>query len=462
MTRQTTHRALAALSLGLLVSASGCYAGYAGAVSEMHAAIDQGDADAALLFANQALGVDNAQMLPSESHGDTPLLLLERASLLQSMGRHGDAARDFAEADKSMEVLDLSQDDAAQIGEYLFSDDIEIYKAPPHEKLLVNTLAMLSYLADGDLDGARVEARRLTVLQKYFEGVAPEERALFGLGSYVAGFTFEKSGEADQALRYYIEARDKGGHDRFAAPIVYLGKQTGFTHDLVAQAALEAPDASAPEAGEGEILVVVQNGRGAFKEPERFPIGAFVVSDIHVHMSVEARADADRVMASGLLKWINFPVLRSVPPRLDSFRVRVDGETAEPQVGLDVDASIISAWESNKDKLMVAAFTRMVTRAVAGEATRAVGEGSGLDKNLFPGASALLGAVVEGAMAANDTPDTRSWTMLPSDIRIYRLKVPAGEHKITVTGSGTGSARRSMTVDVRPGGFALANFRFLN
>ncbi|MEJ7730856.1 MAG: hypothetical protein WKG00_16765 [Polyangiaceae bacterium] len=43
------------------------------------------------------------------------------------------------------------------------------YKAPAYEKLLLNAVNLKNYLAMGDLGGAKVEARRLAVMQRYVE-----------------------------------------------------------------------------------------------------------------------------------------------------------------------------------------------------------------------------------------------------------------------------------------------------
>ena len=441
---------------------SACSAGYQGQVRNLHRAIDAGDTNAALNHANAALGVERAEQLPGKTGGDVPLLLLERAALLQADGDHAGAARDFAAADKGMEILDFTSDDAGEVGKYLFSDDATIYKAPPHEKLLLNTLAMVSYLAAGDLDGAKVEARRLAVLQKYFGDAAPEELALFGLGSYLAGFTFEYAGDSDEALRFYLEAQARGGYDGLGPQLAYLGRASGFENEIVVAAKADYPDASRPGDAEGEVLVVVQNGRAPYKVAERFPIGAFLVvpiADQRYAMNPEERQRADRVVASGLLKWINFPVLKGVNLRHKTFTVTSDGALEHsPVIDLNVAEATLAAWENDKGKMMVSALTRMVTRAIAAEATTAVGQGAGLDKQLFPGASWLLGRVVEGGLTAADTPDTRSWTMLPSHVQIYRLRVKAGTRRVTVR-SSLGSISRE--VEVRPGGFAVVSARFL-
>ena len=77
----------------------------------------------------------------------------------------------------------------------------------PYEKLLVNTLDMLNYLELRDLDGARVEARRLAVMQKYISDDLHEgDNPVLGLGGLLAGLTFEESGQTDEALRWYDQA----------------------------------------------------------------------------------------------------------------------------------------------------------------------------------------------------------------------------------------------------------------
>ena len=65
---------------------------------------------------------------------------------------------------------------------------------------------MVNYLARGDLNGARVEARRFAVMQKFIAEHESHGKALSGPGSYLAGFIFEKSNQPGEALRYYDEA----------------------------------------------------------------------------------------------------------------------------------------------------------------------------------------------------------------------------------------------------------------
>ena len=145
--------------------------------------------------------------------------------------------------------------------------------------------------------------------------------------------------------------------------------------------------------------------------------------------------------------------------RHKTFTVTSDGARERaPVIDLNVAEATLAAWENDKGKLMVSAVTRMVTRAIAAEVTTAAGESAGLDKQLFPGASWLLGRVVEGGLTAADTPDTRSWTMLPAHVQVYRLRVPVGERTVRVR-SSLGTITR--TVTVRPRGYSVVSVRFL-
>ena len=100
-------------------------------------------------------------------------------------------------------MLDLAHDAKDTIGEYVFSGSSGKYQAPPYEKLLVNTLDMVNYLELQDLDGARVEARRLAVMQKYMtDELHEEDNPVLGLGGLLAGLHVreERSGRRGAPL----------------------------------------------------------------------------------------------------------------------------------------------------------------------------------------------------------------------------------------------------------------------
>ena len=366
-------RTIRACLVAAALASGGC-AGYAESVREVRSSLLAGDKARALGKVNDALDVDGDDELPEDIAGDTALLVLERGSIKQGLGRWESSSSDFRAADKHLELLDLKNDTAGNIGKYIFSDDATVYKAPAYEKLLLNTLNLLNFLALGDLEGARVEARRLTVMRDYLSDEGSDHAALLGLGSYLAGFAFEMSGRPEEALRHYDEALADGSHPSLDEPIRRLSGCSEFRTQRLTAVLGETESSgecfTRPE-GAGTILIVPMTGLAPYKEPMRIPIGAaLVIAASAVHgpgLGTGQRASANRLAAKGLLTWINFPVMKRSAERFSTVRVRVDGTSGRPEIGVDVTGRVIEAWDSIKGTLMVAAITRMIARAVAGE-----------------------------------------------------------------------------------------------
>src|SRR5690606_34966657 len=149
----------------------------------------------------------------------------------QSIGDYKASSSDLQYADKKVEMLDMSRTAVDDIGKYVFSDDTGPYKAPPYEKVMINTANMQNYLAAHDLNGARIEARRLSIIQDYLKDNKNPALALNAPGSYLAGFVFERSGRPDIALRYYDEALAHVDFQTLAEPIMRLSEQTPYSTD---------------------------------------------------------------------------------------------------------------------------------------------------------------------------------------------------------------------------------------
>ena len=439
-------------------------AGYEGDVKEIRSSLLAGNELRALHMANSALKVEEADHYPIDLDGENALLVLERGPIKQGLGSYKSSALDFRISDKHLEMLDVKNDTAGNIGKWLFSDDSTVYKAPPHEKLLLNTLNMLNYLSIGDLESARVEARRFTIMQDYLKDqVSPDEAGL-GLGDYLAGFTFEMSGRREQALSHYDSALEAGEYPSLVAPIQRLAACDTYRTDRIekllepVEEGSQGPLCERTSPKTGTILVVASIGLAPHKQARRIPIGAALVIGAHVMygpgLGSSNTSKANELSAKGLLKWVMFPVMKKTRPRYKRARVSVDGKPVGSELGENVTDLVIDAWDRIKGTLMVAAITRMITRAVVGEAANQGAKAGGA-----AGGLALLAQfAVEGAMTAADTPDTRSWVTLPSMILVSRKEIPAGKHKVTVAFSGqAGSMQVDKTVNVPPGGFSVVS-----
>ncbi|HET6585995.1 MAG TPA: hypothetical protein VFG69_21205 [Nannocystaceae bacterium] len=490
-----------AAGIGVATIASSC-ATYSDRTDAARAAVQRGDVEGGVRELNKFLRVRDSEDLPRKWKKDFELVVLERATMLQALGQYELSARDFGVADKQLEVLDISRDGAGKLGKYVYSDSATKFKTSPTEKLSLNAMNMCNYLARGDLDGAKIEAKRFSVMRKYLSDYDPEH-GHGAFGSYLAGFVYERLGSADEALRYYEEALQDREFASLRGPISRLAKRGSYRGERIQDylgaeptaeptpAATPAPattptpapapapattptPADAPpvqrpeaatselsaiaprsawrlaeEAAAGEVLVVAKTGRVPYKVPRRIPIGlaiglagAFVTGDT-------------TILEYGMFKVVTYPELVANDTVFDDAQMSIDGHAMDVELGSDLTGEIVREYEDIKPKIIGAALTRMIVRAAAAEAGRAAG-------NQAEGSGALIGflaaAAVEASLVALDRPDTRSWTTLPARIFFGRTLVPAGKHRIEVRVRGPGGwERRELQVDVPAGGFVVVD-----
>ncbi|AKU92942.1 hypothetical protein [Vulgatibacter incomptus] len=398
---------------------------------------------------NGLLGVDSSRDLPSKWGSETALTLLERATVLQAQGHYRVSARDFSAAEKELELLDIARDDVGSIGKYVYSDDATKYKTTPTEKLLLNAFNMVNYLAQGDLAGARVEARRFEVMRKYLRDYAPDE-SHGAFGAYLAGLIAERSGDAEEALRYYDEVLAESQAPSLSEPIRRLARLSSYRTPRISAVLDEAESGQPAQPLPAEIVVIVKTGQSPVKEARRIPVGAAL------GLAANYVSGDTKVLEYGMFKVVSYPDLMPAKSVFTSASVRL-GESA---VALDpitnVSAEISREYEALKPKIVGAALTRMIVRAAAAEAARYAG------RQQSSGLGFLAAALVEGTMVALDKPDTRSWSTLPARVQLTRIAVEPGTHEVELEVRGMGvPVRVYRTVEVAQGGLAVIDLTTL-
>jgi hypothetical protein len=430
--RGSFTRALVAAALAIAAPLlGGCSSGMSFRTRTMRTALDAADPRRALDALNHELHVKRDDALPARLRGDDALLVLDRATIQQSIAALANSQRDYDVAYHALDVLDLAHGTSDEIARWLFSASAGRYVAPVHEKVLLDTLDLVTYLEAGDLSGARVEARRLAVTQRTLRdrgggaGVAAtDDLPSLAFGALLAGFAFEKSGDLDEAQRWYADAAS-----------VYPRA---------------APPAGDARDGSGELLLVVGWGRVPHRIAEHVPIGA-AVARASGALSPEDRAAAKRAAHDGLLTWVHYPTLAPDTP-LDgpdgAPRVVVDGAPVRLDAVLDVTAEVRAAWKRVEPLVMAAATTRAVARAAAGHAIE--GATSASKDEDVRAVSALTSLLLQIALNAADVPDTRSWETLPARLALARVRVPAGAHRVALDARGW---HREGTLEVAAGGY---------
>jgi uncharacterized protein len=379
------------LFAGLLaILTSGCL-GHSERTAGMRSALDARRPDAALHALNQV-------MRTHRPGGDRAVLQLDRATVLQALGRFAESARDYESADKGVDFASLSRNAVDTVADVTVSSSITRYEAPTHERLLINPLNALNYLELGDLDGACVEARRHTVFSTYLadRGTAPD--LVWGFGSAIAGFAFEKAGKQQVANQYYADAMTSG------IPM------TPWHRD------------ETPKGDQGELLVVVGDGR------------------VPHLVSVQHLGGRDMVTYPGLAPYQR-PMGR---PKL-----RIGNRDHLLVPTLDVGDEVVRAYRAIEPELIAKAIARSATRGAVGDASEAVADRI-KDKNA-KAMVAVAGLFARIALLGADTADTRSWETLPARLSVLRVPLDPGTHDIVLSSRGV---HRHVKITMLPRGWA--------
>ncbi len=416
---------------------------------KMRTALDAWQPAVAIKELDKELGVKNDRERPKKLDGDKAILVLDRATLQQALTQYELSEGDYQAADKAIDMLDLSHNAGDSIGKYIFSDSVGRYVAPPYEKLLINTLNILNYLELNDLSGARVEARRLAIMHKYYKDRLHQNNAAMGLGGLLAGFVFEQSGDANEALHYYDDALATGSYPALSESIARAMMNGSYETPRLRAAAASAPANASGDSG--ELLLVIGYGRVPHKIAERMPIGlALTAVSGSIHPSNVSAAN--KLAAQGLVTWVNFPTLAPAPPGgYGTASATVDGAVVNTSDVADLAGEARREWKTVEAATIVSAITRLVTRYAAGEAARAAA-----------GSNELIGVLAslatQGILTALDTPDTRSWETLPARVSVARITVPAGRRRVVLSARGV---TRTQEVDIQKNGWGVVTLMAL-
>jgi len=435
-----------AVALALL-GVAGC-AGHESRVETALAALDASSPHLAVQALDEELDLEGPDAMPEDMRTDDALLVLDRGTIQLSLGDWKRATRDLGAADKAIDILDMSHDAADDLGKYLFSDDVGPYRAPAYEKLMINTFGVAGYLAQGNVDDAKVEARRLAIVGKYLQD-NDQTTTMLGVGSYLSGFAFEKAGSTDEALLYYEDALAAQSYESLRDPIRVLSKGAPVRERSKELVGAAGPLAPVSETGECDVLVMVAYGRVPRKLPVRLPVGV-ALSLVAGSISPHDEARANELVAEGLATWVNFPELGPSRGVHSAPVAALEGQPVGFDDGVDLDAEAHRVWDDQKPTIVLSAITRMIARLTIMEGARAAGRGA--KKGSGEAVGLLAGLAASVALTAADTPDTRSWSTLPARIAITRFRVPAGDHSMRVRIRG---ADRTVTIHAKKGGWAF-------
>lgn len=413
--------------------------------------------------------------------GDDLLAALNLATVEHYAGR-------FETSNDRLQAADIEIDDRftkslSRAALSLISNDRALAWVPSRlERPMIHVYGALNYVALGELDEAAVEVRRLSQLLDDIREREPKgtDQDVYRTLRYFAGAVFEAAGEWNDAEVAY---RNAGFEDELAPPRSQDGLdfgelvvlvESGFVANRVERSInllLNADDAdylhSGSDRSRHHAASCLSRQRLAFAY-ESFG-ASWNTDDCPPRRASHRRPprrrknrDDDQDDHDGhdgnegdevaYLLRVAWPVMHrsidAVPlsnvrafATSSSMLVAVRDVTAATMADLDGEAllsadlsgAMIREFNGRAPGILIKAVARA---AVKYTVVKALADDSEATQVIGNAVTALL-----------ERADTRSWTLLPSDLHIVRLQLPAGTHQVLVDFDAGGHATRPLVLD---------------
>lgn len=466
---------LASAALFLLVSLAiltGCQT-HRQVIEQAHQSFWQGDLD------RSAAELQRAAERPKNDLAvlklDQSMVEFQRGHFAESQALLKEVRQQFSEAPPAAQT-------AQNAVAYLTDDTRRAYTGEDHEKLLLQAMLALQSLLRSDGDAVAyahqlgLESEALLESRPVEPAPAPAEQLpalVDGTDSQPTINTIQATPEATQVvladsppvappvpkvdpirfelafaplLRSLIRGQSALNHDDLVRNLRVANEWRPGSEFLQAELArAEAGELTPP--GYGTLYVVALVGRGPRKVTgtEQVTSQALLVADQIV--SALGNYTLPPTVAP-----IKIARIELSPITVDSLRVSVNGQELGITENIaDIGRLAMARQKEQMPEIVGRAVARRVLKKgmiVAGMSAAGAAKGSGNDL------TSLVYTAAGVAWEAAEQADLRSWSLLPGSIQVYRLDLPAGQHRLDLRGEFQGrtvSSRFSSPLLIRDG-----------
>lgn len=377
---------------------------------------------------------------------DKMLYLMERARLLQLQGNYADSKTDFEGVIAAFEVIDdkarLTLSGTGAAGSSLLTNDNAIpYKGSGYERVMVHEFQAFNYLGLGDAQGATVELRRASGVQRALElkheaelSKAKGDASANGiaLGQYDQYFT------GMDTVTGPLKNSFQNGYTFYTSAVIWeaLGEYNSALVDF--KKALELN----PTNAQLQQDVIRVNNRFGGRRPLDTRSGTVVVLFEQGFVPEKRPINLSLPMGDGTWASIAFPVYLAqdyVAPTPLTIRGGTTLQTTMPQTAtlqtttlVDTSVLAVKALKEQIPGMLVRQVLRVRTKKEM--QNQLANSGGGIAQL----AASMYSIISEQA-------DLRSWLTLPANAQSARLSLPAGPQSLEFA-STSGSLTVPLTV----------------
>ncbi len=365
--------------------------------------------------------------LKEGSYGKKNMVLyyLDKGLIEHHEGKYKESDQSFDTAEQRMDEL-FTKSVTKSAGMLLLNDNTVDYAGEPYERVLANVFRALNYIFLGQPDEALVESRKVELFLQQLNDKLGTKNAYKddAFARYLDALLYTDEGQPDDA-RISMDAAN-AAYSWYAKD--YNTPAPNF--------ALAADDGST-----GELVFLHYNGIAPIKISKTFQV-AWGEGVALVRQSDDPQKQQfENGLRAGVLGnaiTVAYPEYRQDPYAIVASEVNVDGTSVSNTLLMeDVSAIAMKTLRDRNAMIRVRAIARATIKFVLAEAIVKAAKdqcarryGANSWNCIAETAAARLAA--HGTAAATEIADTRSWSTLPSQIRMARLKLPAGKHDVTV------------------------------
>lgn len=432
------------------------------------------------LAAGDAKQADAIVQQAESAYGSKSRLLygMDRGMTLQLAGDYQQSSAVLEQAEEEVERL-YTRTVRSEAAAFLTNDNALSYEGDPYEHVMINVVKALNYAAQGQLQEALVEARRIDHRLNVLTDKTRDKNGYHedGFARYLTGILYEAAGDVNNAFIAYRKAYEAyeamRGWARTPVPgqlhadLLRTADALHLMNEFEEYQRLFPDTVWQPGAAQrdlAQVVLISYNGRAPRKE-DRFldlPISLDALQLVLLNRGFSQSSRHQNRGVDSVLYGLNGRVVRVALPRLVAQKTQVPSEqltligesghrvTVRSEVGQNISALAEKSLSDRLPGITVKALARAAVKfAMAEGATRGAQQAAG--KDAAPWVGLIVGLLTKGLAVASEESDKRSWQTLPDEIHIARAWVDPGQYAVSVQLAGrgadaTGESRRTLTL----------------
>ncbi len=376
-------------------------------------------------------------------------------------------AADLVRVREEKAVISLSQT-AAGAATLLVNEKAQPYPGEAFERVLIHTYLAMNYALQGDWEKARVEARRSWTRQREIEETTQKQQAAArneaaqskqkvdatGLGRELDRVYADQNGIAARELNAYRNA-----FSHVVSAVVY--RANGDLNEAYVE--LKRAVELRPNAPVLGPLLIETAAAGGFQEDLPRWEAAFKIRASDV-LRVREQRPAELVVffengwaprkeeifvplptPVGIVS-LAIPKYQPQPGFANALVVEAGGQTASSTLLGDVEAQAVRSLRDRMPAYVIKMIIRITARTLAENELRKKAEKQGGDAGFI--LAFLFSSAVNIAL---EHADLRAWSLLPRDLQVARLRLPAGQTTVRLQLDGQSDASREVTLNLKAG-----------